>query len=295
MKDFDKKVAVITGAAAGIGRALAVNLAELGCHLALADLNREGLDETAVLARREDRRIITRKIDVSSRKAVYAFADNVLKTYGQVDLVINNAGVSTNIEIEDLDYRYFESVMKINFWGVVYGCKAFLPMLRQRPDAHIANVSSIFALAPFPRYGAYNAAKAAVRAFTETLAAEMLIQKIPIHVSCIFPGGVGTDIAKTTERHLKGHIENNQYDLSGISADKIAAVEARAVQLKEFYESGSVMSPQTAAGIIVEGLKRNDLRILVGEDVREMDELVRNNPDRYLEILAASSSPFFHK
>ncbi len=293
MKNFDKKVAVITGASSGMGRALAVQLADLGCHLALADLNQNGLEETAALASREGRQIMLRKLDVGQRDLVYAFAEDVQKQYGQADLVINNAGVSTNIEIEDLDYGYFESLMNINFWGVVYGCKAFLPFLRQRPDAHIVNVSSIFAIAAFPRYAPYNAAKAAVRAFSETLAAEMMIQKIPVTVSCVFPGGVGTGIAGTTEEHLRNYIEKSGYDLSGIKEEKLAAAEARAVLLKALYEGGGMATPESAAEAIIEGIRNNQLRILVGDNAQELDELVRQYPDQYLEILAASGTPFF--
>ncbi len=293
MKAFNQKVAVITGAASGMGRALAVSLGKLGCHLALADLNLEGLEETAALAGREDRQIMLRKLDVSQREMVYAFAEDVHKEFGQVDLVINNAGVSTNIEIEDLDYGYFESLMNINFWGVVYGCKAFLPFLRQRPEAHIVNISSIFAIAAFPRFAPYNAAKAAVRAFTETLAAEMMIHKIPITVSCVFPGGVGTNIAGTTEQHLKNYIEKNGYDLSSIGEEKIAAAEARAAPLKALYEGGGMATPEAAAKAIIEGISNNQLRILVGDNAKELDELVRQYPDQYLELLAASGTPFF--
>jgi NAD(P)-dependent dehydrogenase (short-subunit alcohol dehydrogenase family) len=293
LKEFDQKVAVITGAASGMGRALAVQLARLGCHLALADLNEDGLAETAELARCSDREIAVWRLDVSLRESVYAFVEDVRQTYGQADLLINNAGVSTNVEIEDLDYGYFESLMNINFWGVVYGCKAFLPLLRERPEAHIVNVSSIFAIAAFPRYAAYNAAKAAVRAFTETLAAEMMIQKIPIHVSCVFPGGVGTNIASTTEKHLRGYIAESGYDMNGISEEKIAAAETRAALLKAFYEGGDIATPESAAEAIIVGIRNNQLRILVGDNAREMDDLVRQYPDQYLEMLAASGTPFF--
>lgn len=293
MKEFNQKVAVITGAASGMGRALAVQLAGLGCHLGLADLNPDGLRETAALAGRAGCQIIQRAFDVSQKEMVYAFAEDVRKAFGQADLVINNAGVSTNVEIEDLDYGYFESLMNINFWGVVYGCKAFLPMLRERPEGHIVNVSSIFAIAAFPRYAPYNAAKAAVRAFSETLAAEMMIQKIPVTVSCVFPGGVGTNIASTTEQHIRGYIEKNGLDVSSVNEEKIAAAEARGALLKALYEGGGMATPESVAAAIIEGIRNNQLRILVGDNAQELDELVRQYPEQYLGILAASGTPFF--
>lgn len=293
MKDFDGKVAVITGAASGIGRALALGLGGLGCHLALADLNANGLEQTAAATRRADRKTTIHPLDVSRREAVYAFADEVKREHGQVDLVINNAGVSTGVEIEDLDYDYFESLMNINFWGVVYGCKAFLPLLKERPEAHVVNLSSIFAIASFPRYAPYNAAKAAVRAFTETLAAEMMIQKRPIGVSCVFPGAVRTNIANTSEQHIRSFLEAPGYDISHIPEEKIRAAEARGVLLKAFYESSDITSPEAAAETIIEGIRNNRLRILVGKGAQEMDELVRQHPDQYLEFLAASGTPFF--
>jgi len=287
MKDFDGKVAVITGAASGIGRALALGLGGLGCHLALADLNRDGLEVVAAAVRRADRKTTVHPLDVSRREAVYAFADDVKREHGQVDLVINNAGVSTSVDIEDLDYDYFESVMNINFWGVVYGCKAFLPLLQERPEAHIVNLSSIFAIAPFPRYAAYNAAKAAVRAFTETLAAEMMVQKRPIGVSCVFPGAVRTNIANTTESHMRSFMEAPGFDISRISEEKIAAAEVRGAMLKAYYESSDITSPEAAAEAIIEGIRSNRLRILVGNGAQEMDALVRQDPEHCLEALSS--------
>ena len=296
MDYFENKVAVITGAASGIGRALAIELSGLGCHLALADLNREGLVETREQSAGVGRKITIHPLDVGIREEVYAFAGQVEKEHGQADLLINNAGVSTAIDIEHLDYPYFESLMKINFWAVVYGCKAFLPLLKKQTRAHIVNVSSIFAIAVPPRFAAYNAPKAAVRAFTETLAAEFMVEKIPIGVSCVFPGGVRTNIAQTTEKHFRDYMENRGYDMRDISPEKFRQLEEQAMSAKRLTEENpNLSSPREAALGIIEGIKKNDLRILVGDGAREMDEAVRLFPDRYMQVLAEAGNPYWLK
>ncbi len=294
MNIFENKVAVITGAASGIGRALAVELSLLGCHLALADLNREGLLETKEQVAGNERKITVHPLDVSIRDDVYSFADDVEKEHGQADILINNAGVSTAVSVEALDYPYFESLMKINFWAVVYGCKAFLPLLKKQPRAHIVNVSSIFAVAVPPRFAAYSAPKAAVRAFTETLAAEFMVEKIPIGVSCVIPGGVRTGIVQTTEKHIRDFIENRGYDMSGISQEKFRQLEAQAMSARRLTEENPNLStPRDAALGIIEGIRKNDLRILVGDGAREMDEAVRRFPDRYMQVLADAGNPYW--
>ena len=220
---------------------------------------------------------------MSVRDDVYAFAELVEKEHGQVDIVINNAGISTRCPIEEIPYDYFESLMNINFWGVVYGCKAFLPALRKRPEAHIANVSSIYAIAAFPKSSAYNASKAAVRAFTETLAAELIHSNIG--VSCVFPGAVRTNVVNNSLGHMK--LFSGKFGLDEAAlAEKIETAERESQYFQQYYESGEILSPEAAAAIIVEGIKAKSLRILVGEDARELDMLVRNNPDHYLETIS---------
>jgi len=286
VKDLDCKVAVITGAASGLGRALALALAGRGCHLAIADLSGEGLRETARLVERKDRRITIHPLDVGDREAVYAFAGQVKNEHGGADLLINNAGVSAGFEIEYLDYGYFEWLMKVNFWGVVYGCKAFLPQLKEKQEAHIVNVSSIFAFAVPPRYAAYSAPKAAVRAFTEALYAEMIIQKIPIHVSCAFPGGMKTNIAQNTEKYTTEYIEKYGYDLTGVPEEKIRESETQGESIKEYFKKKPELAmPEEAAEGIIEGIQNNRPRILVGMGSVEVDELVRKCPDNYLSEL----------
>src|SRR5262245_44410387 len=186
MQSLTGKVAVITGAASGIGRALANQLAARGCHLALADIDAHGLEATAAPLRRDDLQVSTHALDVADRDAVYAFADQVLAEHGSAHLVINNAGVAVAQTIAELRYDDFEWLMGINFWGVVHGTKAFLPHLLAQGEGHIVNLSSIFGIVSVPTQGAYNASKFAVRGFTEALRQELCLT--PIKVSCVHPG-----------------------------------------------------------------------------------------------------------
>ena len=169
MKNFKDKVAVITGAGSGIGRALAQELASAGAKLALSDINEAGLKETADLLGLAEDRLMTRKLDVADRQAFYDFADDVVNHFGYANMIFNNAGVALGATVEKMNYDDFEWLMNINFWGVVYGTKAFLPYLKEAGEGHIINVSSVFGLIGIPTQSAYNAAKFAVRGFTEAL------------------------------------------------------------------------------------------------------------------------------
>ena len=213
MQTLAGKVAVITGAGSGIGRALAQLLAEEGCDLALADINEANLQRTADELSRHGRRISCHTLDVADRAAVYAFADDVLNQHGSAYLIINNAGVAVSQRIAELSYSDFEWIMGINFWGVVHGTKAFLPHLLQNNAGHIVNVSSIFGIISMPSQGAYNASKFAVRGFTEALRQELCSSKVV--ACCVHPGGIKTNIARAA-RFYQGI--NGQRD-----ADRAAA------------------------------------------------------------------------
>ena len=163
----------MTGAAAGIGRALATTLAGEGCDLALSDVDEVNLEETARRVREIGRAVSTHVVDVADRDAVFRWASDVASEHGGVDVLINNAGVAVLATIEEVDYDDFEWVVGVNVWGVVHGVKAFLPLLRQRPEGHIVNISSINGMLPFPRNGPYNLSKFAVAGFTETLVQEL--------------------------------------------------------------------------------------------------------------------------
>ena len=168
MKQFKGRVAAVTGAASGIGRALAKDLARRGAHLALADIDDVGLAETVAQCEGLGVKITSQHLDVADRQAVYAWADRVVADHGAVNLVVTNAGVAMlGAMVESMSYQDFEWLMNINFWGVVYGTKAFLPHLKASGEGHIVNVSSAFGLISFPSQSAYNAAKFAVRGFTD--------------------------------------------------------------------------------------------------------------------------------
>jgi NAD(P)-dependent dehydrogenase (short-subunit alcohol dehydrogenase family) len=196
MRNLDDKVAVITGAGSGIGRALALNLAQRGTTIALSDIKSEAVEETAALCGELGAQAIPYLLDVADRDAVYAHAEQVRSALGKVNLVINNAGVALSARVEDMTWEDFEWVMNIDFWGVAHGSKAFLPHLIASGDGHIVNVSSVFGLIGVPTQSAYNAAKFAVRGFTEALRQEMKLAGHPVGVSCVHPGGIRTNISR---------------------------------------------------------------------------------------------------
>jgi NAD(P)-dependent dehydrogenase (short-subunit alcohol dehydrogenase family) len=264
MTDIRNKLAVVTGAASGIGRALALALAEQGAQLVLADVNQQGLGETAQLVSAAGGKAETYALDVSAREAVQDFADDVESKFGGADIIINNAGVTHFSKIEDLSYQDFEWIMNIDFWGVVHGTKAFLPHLRRKQAGHIVNISSIFGIVSAPAQGAYNAAKFAVRGFTEALRLEM--RGSNIQVSCVHPGGVKTGIMRTA-RFLQ-HVPANTRETLWTNFDALP-----------------IMPPSNAAAIIVKGIRKNKQRIIVGNDARMMDWIQRLMPTSYGKIL----------
>ena len=199
MKSFANKVAAITGAGSGIGRALALNLAQQGCHLAISDVNEAGLAETVKQAAAFGVKVTSQKLDVSNKDGVHAWADSVVAEHGKVNLIFNNAGVALGSTVEGMSYDELAWVMNINFWGVVYGTKAFLPYLKASGDGHIVNVSSVFGLCAQPTQSAYNASKFAVRGFTEALRQELDLENAPVSVTCVHPGGIKTNIAKAAK------------------------------------------------------------------------------------------------
>src|SRR5690349_6225564 len=193
MYDLNGKVAVVTGAGSGIGRALAQGFAARGCKLAIADINEANLAETAKSLGTE---VMTHKLDVADRAAVYAFAAAVQQRFGTAHVIVNNAGVAVSQTVDALDYKDFEWLMGINFWGVVYGTKAFLPMLTEQNEGAIVNISSVFGIIAVPAQAAYNSAKFAVRGFTECLRHELKEAGSQVKSICVHPGGIKTNIVR---------------------------------------------------------------------------------------------------
>lgn len=269
MQSLNQKVVAITGAGSGIGRGLALALASDGARLALSDINTANLAETASLCGLQDELIHQQALDVADRGAMEAWAAKVVEHFGAVHVIINNAGVALNVSVEHLEQTDFEWLMGINFWGVVHGTQVFLPYIKQQEWGHIVNISSLFGLMSVPNQSAYNAAKFAVRGFTESLQMEMRISQNNIGVSCVHPGGVATNIANAS-RH------GEALGMEGTT------VEERVSRGNELLAR---TTPDQAAQIIIRGIVENRPRVLVGWDARLLDWLVRLMPINYRKIL----------
>ena len=261
-------VAVVTGAASGIGRALAHRLATEKMSLALADVDDAGLQKTAreIAERAGEKKlhVTTHLVDVSDARRMEQFASEVVRQHQRVTLLINNAGVALYGFFEEITMADFEWVMGINFWGVVHGVKNFLPMLRHQPRAHIVNVSSIYGINSPSGQSAYCASKFAVRGFTEVLRHEL--EGTSVGVSCVHPGGIRTPIAKNARIGAGVHPSIRELNLAR-------------------FDLHAITSPESAADRIVRGVKRNEPRILIGPDAIRLDRLQRLLPIRHWKIL----------
>ncbi|MBP5073150.1 SDR family NAD(P)-dependent oxidoreductase [Pseudomonas chlororaphis] len=270
MKSFTDKVAAITGAGSGIGRALALALAKRGCHLALSDVNAQGLERTRQALEFIGVRVTTSVVDVANREQMHAWANRVAEEHGKVNLIFNNAGVAHAGTVEGSSYEEYVWITDINWWGVVYGTKAFLPHLKSSGDGHIVNVSSIFGLFAQPGMSAYNASKFAVRGFTESLRQELDLDNCGVSASCVHPGGIKTAIAE--------HARMNQ-SMASITGQ--AADDAR----NRFNDKLLRTTAQKAAEVILRGVQRNHRRILIGSDARGIDLMLRLLPVLYQPLV----------
>ena len=272
MKSFENKVAAITGAGSGIGRELAIELGRRKCHMALSDVNEDGLQETVEQVQLSGVRVTSQKVDVADRQAVYAWADQVVEDHGKANLIFNNAGVALASTVDGMSYGDFEWLMDVNFWGVVYGTKAFLPHLKTSGEGHIVNISSIFGLAGIPSQSAYNAAKFAVRGFTESLRQELDMMSCGVSATSVHPGGIKTAIARS------GRIDSSIRDLGIDDVDTGAK-----------FERAFITGADKAARVILDGVRRDDRRILIGPDARVFDWLVRLFPSSYQRLAVGYS------
>jgi short-subunit dehydrogenase len=270
MNSFNGKVAAITGAGSGIGRALALQLASEGCALALSDINAANLAETAQMAAARSAKVTTAVVDVSNRTQMLEWANQVSADHGKVNLIFNNAGVAHASSIEGSTFEDYEWIVGINFWGVVNGTKAFLPLLKQSRDGHIINISSVFGLFAQPGMGSYNATKFAVRGFTESLRMELDMTQCGVSATCIHPGGIRTNIAHDTR------MSNSMHELLG--SDKDFRKVFNNVFLKH--------TPEKAARVILDGVRKNKRRVLIGYDAVASDLLARFLPAGYQWIVA---------
>ncbi len=271
MKSFSEKVAAITGAGSGIGRQLAYELVAAGAEVALSDIDEIGLAQTTARCRELGARNVSHaRVDVSDRNAVQAWADEVAKTHGRVNLIFNNAGVALASTLEGVSYEDFEWIMSINFWGVVHGTKAFLPHLRASGEGHIVNTSSIFGIIAVAGNGTYNATKFAVRGFTEALRQELEIDGAPVSATSVHPGGIKTNIAKAAR-------------YSESMATMIGDIEESRVRFEKLF----ITEAEVAAKTILAGVRRNARRVLVGPDARVIDLMQRMLPSAYQRIVVS--------
>jgi short-subunit dehydrogenase len=249
------RTAVVTGAGSGIGRALAVELARRGSRLAISDIVHERVAETASLCRAEGATVRSYQVDVADRAAVQAHADEVAADFGAVHLAVNNAGVALVATVEESRWADLEWLFGVNLWGVLHGTKAFLPYLIASGDGHLVNISSIFGFVGVPSMSAYNASKFAVRGFTEALRQEMIVQRRPVSVTCVHPGGVRTDIARSAR----------------------LGASVRGERARRVRRAGRLLvtTPEGAARAILRGVDRRAARVLIGPDARLLDLSVR--------------------
>jgi short-subunit dehydrogenase len=258
--------AAITGAASGIGRALAIELASRGCDLALADRDEAGLKSLASEIGAQ-RKISVHRVDVSQPDEIAEFAREAIAAHPALNILVNNAGVALLGQFEEIDQAQMDWLFDINFWGVVHGTRAFLPHLKTLGEAHIVNVSSIFGIIAPPGQSAYAAAKFAVRGFSESVRHELAVTGSPVKLSVVHPGGVATSIARSSRTGV-GVTDN-----------------ARRAQMIDRFETAARTTPKDAALRIIKGIERNEPRILIGNDARFMDILQRFRPGTYWALL----------
>jgi NADP-dependent 3-hydroxy acid dehydrogenase YdfG len=263
MHGFAGKVAVVTGAGSGIGQALAVELGRAGASLAISDVNTEGLAQTEQQLKAIGAPVKADRLDVTEREAFLLYADAVNEHFGKVNQIYNNAGIAFTGDIEVSQFKDIERVMDVDFWGVVNGTKAFLPHLIASGDGHVINVSSIFGLFAVPGQAAYNAAKFAVRGFTEALRQEMVAAGHPVAVTTVHPGGIKTAIAR------------NATTAEGLDQAELA---------KLFDKRLARTSPERAAEIILVAVRKKKARVLVGGDAKMLDILVRLTGSGYQQL-----------
>jgi NAD(P)-dependent dehydrogenase (short-subunit alcohol dehydrogenase family) len=262
---LEGRTAVITGAAGGIGRAIAVSLARRGCNLALADVDEPGIAGTEDLVRAQGVRVTRYLLDVADRAAVASFPARVAAEHPGVDLLVNNAGVAVGGTFEQVSEEDFDWLFEINFWGVVRMTRAFLPALRASGDSRVVNLSSLFGLVAPPEQVAYAASKFAVRGFSEALRHEL--EGSGVGVTVVHPGGVATSIAE------KARVPE------GVSAEE---VERRRAQFRKLLR----LPPEVAGETIVRAVERRKPRVLVGADAKVMSVIARVLPVSYWKVLA---------
>ena len=258
MDRFADRVAAITGAGSGIGRALAIALSRRGCHVALSDVDEQGLTETVARCEGAGVKVTSQLVDVADRAAVQTWADRVVEEHGRVNLVFNNAGVALASTVESMSYEDLDWLMGINFGGVVHGTKAFLGPLKASGDGHVVNISSVFGLMSIPSQSAYNASKFAVRGFTDALRMELELEGAPVSATTIHPGGIRTNIARSARMD-----------------DSITRLTGSPDEARDGFDSVAMTTPEKAAAQILAAVEKNRRRALIGPDAKVFDFMSR--------------------
>ena len=277
MKDFSQKVALISGAGSGIGRALSIELADMGCNLALVDWNKESLEETKQLLRKKNIAVSTHNFDISDKEKVQALPNEVIEFHKQIDLVFNNAGLSIVGKVNEVDENDWNWGLDILLNSVIQMTTVFLPHLEKRPEAAIINTSSIFGLFSVPKQSIYNVGKFGVKAFTESLSLELEMAESNVEAYCVFPGPIGTNIYSSA-KFKSFEKDDAGAAIFGANAD---TKEQAGIQFKQNAPS----SPAHAAKVILKNIRKKNKRILIGIDAHFYDLMSRLFPKSFLKII----------
>lgn len=271
MQGFAGKVAVVTGAGSGIGQALAIELGRSGAHVAISDIDTEGLATTERGLNAIGAPVKSDRLNVTERETFQLYADDVAEHFGKVNQIYNNAGIAFIGDVEVTQFKDFERVIDVDFWGVVNGTKSFLPHLIASGDGHVVNISSVFGLFGVPGQSAYNAAKFAVRGFTESLYQEMAINGHPVAVTRVHPGGIKTAI-------LRNSTAADGFDRTNLTTF--------------FDQKLTRTTPEKAATVILDAVRKKKAQVLVGPDAKAVDFVVRMAGPRYQKLFSTAISRF---
>ena len=277
MKDFSNKVALVTGAGSGIGRALALDLADNGCNLAILDWNKDSLAETEAMLKKKNIAVSTHVLDISDREKVNDLPSQVLSHHNNIDIVFNNAGLSIVGTVDEVDEDDWNFGLDILLNSVIQITTVFLPHLQKRPESAIVNTSSIFGLFSTPKQSIYNVGKFGVKAFTESLSLEMQMADSPVEVYCVFPGHIGTNI------YASSRFKSFEADDAGAAIFGVDASTEKEAGIQ--FKNNAPLTPQDAAKVILKNIKKKNKRILVGFDAHFYDLMSRLFPKSFLKII----------